>query len=556
MNTRQSEQNKITALYCRLSQDDGREGESNSIVNQKVLLNEYARKHRFKNLQFFVDDGYSGTNFDRPDFRRMEHMIENKEIGTVIVKDMSRLGRNYLQVGMYTDIVFPENDVRFIAVNDNVDSDIQTEFDMTPIRNFCNELYARDTAKKIKSTFKMKGESGKHLTSIPPFGYEKDKDDKDKWVIDEEAAKTVRYIFKLCAGGLGPTQIAKRLQNEKVLTPMAYNLQKSRKLLPANPFKWAQNTVARILERVEYIGHTENFKTTSKNYRSKKRIWNAKENRKLFEDTQPAIVDKYLFNTVQEIRKHKRRPTATGKISIFSGKVFCADCGAKLHYNTSNYHEERQDCFVCANYRSNTGSCTIHYIRAVTLDRLVLKHIQSVLSYIQQFEASFVKKEREKADMQHRMSVDKAKVDIVTLKRRDEDLDILFKRIYEDMVSGRLTAERFDKLSSEYEEEQKQVKQAIDRLQTLIEDGEQNEVDLQEFLKNVRKYTDPAELTAELLNDLVDKIVVHAPDKSSGHRKQKIEIYYKAVGIINIADEDCVALDGRLGMQNRKKKTA
>ncbi len=556
MNTRQSEQNKITALYCRLSQDDGREGESNSIVNQKVLLNEYARKHRFKNLHFFVDDGYSGTNFDRPDFRRMEQMIENKEIGTVIVKDMSRLGRNYLQVGMCTDIVFPENDVRFIAVNDNVDSDIQTEFDMTPIRNFCNELYARDTAKKIKSTFKMKGESGKHLTSIPPFGYEKDKDDKDKWVIDEEAAKTVRYIFKLCAGGLGPTQIAKRLQNEKVLTPMAYNLQKSGKLLPANPFKWAQNTVARILERVEYIGHTENFKTTSKNYRSKKRIWNAKENRKLFEDTQPAIVDKYLFNTVQELRKHKRRPAATGKISIFSGKVFCADCGAKLHYNTSNYHEERQDCFVCANYRSNTGSCTIHYIRAVTLNRLVLKHIQSVLSYIQQFEASFVKKEREKADMQHRMSVDKAKVDIVTLKRRDEDLDILFKRIYEDMVSGRLTAEWFDKLSSEYEEEQKQVKQAIDRLQTLIEDGEQNEVDLQEFLKNVRKYTDPAELTAELLNDLVDKIVVHAPDKSSGHRKQKIEIYYKAVGIINIADEDCVVLDVRLGMQNRKKKTA
>ena len=556
MNTRQSEQNKITALYCRLSQDDGREGESNSIVNQKVLLNEYARKHRFKNLQFFVDDGYSGTNFDRPDFRRMEQMIENKEIGTVIVKDMSRLGRNYLQVGMYTDIVFPENDVRFIAVNDNVDSDIQTEFDMTPIRNFCNELYARDTAKKIKSTFKMKGESGKHLTSIPPFGYEKDKDDKDKWVIDEEAAKTVRYIFKLCAGGLGPTQIAKRLQNEKVLTPMAYNLQKSGKLLPENPFKWAQNTVARILERVEYIGHTENFKTTSKNYRSKKRIWNAKENRKLFEDTQPAIVDKYLFNTVQEIRKHKRRPTATGKISIFSGKVFCADCGAKLHYNTSNYHEERQDCFVCANYRSNTGSCTIHYIRAVTLNRLVLKHIQSVLSYIQQFEASFVRKEREKTDMQHIMSVDKAKVDIVTLKRRDEDLDILFKRIYEDMVSGRLTAERFDKLSSEYEEEQKQVKQAIDRLQTLIEDGEQNEVDLQEFLKNVRKYTDPTELTAELLNDLVDKIVVHAPYKSSGHRKQKIEIYYKAVGIINIADEYCVALDGRLGMQNRKKKTA
>lgn len=555
MNNRQSEQNKITALYCRLSQDDGREGESNSIVNQKALLNEYARKHRFKNLQFFVDDGYSGTNFDRPDFRRMEQGIENKEIGTVIVKDMSRLGRNYLQVGIYTDIVFPENDVRFIAVNDNVDSAVQTDFDMTPIRNFCNDLYARDTAKKIKSTLKMKGESGKHLTTIPPFGYEKDKEDKNKWLIDEEAAKTVRYIFKLCADGLGPTQIAKRLQEENILTPTAYNLQKSGKLLPLNPFKWAQKTVAGILERVEYIGHTENFKTTSKDFRSKKRVWNNKENRKLFEDTHPAIVDKFLFNTVQEIRKHKRRPTATGKISIFAGKVFCADCGAKLHYCTANGFKNNQDFFVCSNYRSNTGTCTGHYIRAVTLNRMVFQHTKNVLSYIQQFESTFVRKEREKADMQHRISVDKAKVDIVTLKRRDEDLDTLFKRIYEDMVSGRLSAERFDKLSTEYEEEQRQVKQTIVELQNLIDNGEQSEFDLKEFLRNVRKYTDPEELTAELLNDLVDKIVIHAPDKSSGKRRQKIEIYYKAAGIINIYSDDCIAEDGRKERW-QKSKTA
>ena len=545
MNNRQSEQNKITALYCRLSQDDGREGESNSIVNQKALLSEYARKHRFKNLKFFVDDGYSGTNFDRPDFRKMEQMIESKEIGTVIVKDMSRLGRNYLQVGMYTDIVFPENDVRFIAINDNVDSSVQTEFDMTPIRNFCNELYARDTAKKIKSTLKMKGESGKHLTTIPPFGYVKDEKDKNMWLIDEEAAETVRYIFKLCISGLGPTQIAKRLTTDKVLTPTAYKAQKNGELLPSNPFKWAQKSVASILERVEYIGYTENFKTTSKNYRSKKRVWNNKEDRKVFEDTHPAIVDKHTFDTVQEIRKHKRRPTATGKISIFAGKVFCADCGAKLHYCTANAFNDNQDFFVCANYRSNTGTCTGHYIRAVTLNRIVFQHIKNVLSYIQQFEASFVKKEREKAEKQHVLSVDKAKVDIVTLKRRDEDLDTLFKRIYEDMVSGRISAERFDKLSSEYEEEQKKVKQTIVELQALIDTGEQNELDLYQFLENVRKYTDPKELTTELLNDLVDKIVIHAPDKSSGKRKQKIEIYYKSAGIINICNEDCVADDGR-----------
>lgn len=352
-------------------------------------------------------------------------------------------------------------------------------------------------------------------------------------------------IFKLCIDGFGPTQIAKRLTKEKVLTPMAYKAQKNGELLPQNPFKWAQNTVARILERMEYIGHTENFKTTSKNYRSKKRVWNDKENRRVFEDTHPAIVDKHTFETVQEIRKHKRRPTATGKISIFAGKVFCADCGAKLHYCTANAFNDNQDFFVCANYRSNTGTCTGHYIRAVTLYRMVFQHTKNVLSYIQQFEASFVRKEREKANMQHRMSVDKAKVDIVTLKRRDEDLDTLFKRIYEDMVSGRISAERFDKLSLEYEDEQRKVKQTIEELQALIDTGEQTEFDLQQFLKNVRKYTDPKELTPELLNDLVDKIVIHASDKSSGKRKQKIEIYYKAAGIINICKDDCIADDGR-----------
>ena len=554
--TENTNRNLITALYCRLSQEDERLGESLSIENQRLMLQRYAEEHRFPNIQFYVDDGYSGADFNRPSFKRMMNDVECGKVGIVIVKDQSRLGRDYLQTGMLMEITFPQYDVRFIAVNDNVDSAVQTEFDMTPIRNFCNELYARDTAKKIKSTLRMKGESGKHLTTNPPFGFVKDTENKDKWLIDEEAAQTVRYIFKLCYDGLGPTQIAKKLKAEKVLTPTAYKAQKDGKLLPAEPYKWAQKTVAGILEKLEYIGHTENFKTTSKNYRSKKRVWNDKEKRRIFEDTHPAIVDRHIFETVQEIRKNKRRPTATGKISIFSGKVFCADCGAKLHFQTSHSHKESQECFVCANYRSNTETCTGHYIRAVTLNRLVFRHIQGVLSYIQQFEASFVKKEMEKANAERKLSVEKAKVDIVTLKRRDEDLDTLFKRIYEDMVSGRLSAERFDKLSSGYETEQKDVKAAILDLQELIDSGEQEQHDLQRFLKNVRKYTDPEELTAEILNDLVDKIVVHAPDKSSGHRKQKIEIYYKAVGIINIADEDCVALDGRLGMQNRKKKTA
>ena len=545
---RQLKENRITALYCRLSQDDGREGESNSIVNQKALINEYARKNHFKNLRFFVDDGYSGTTFDRPAFREMEKMIENGEIGTVIVKDMSRLGRNYLQVGMYTDIVFPENDVRFIAINDNVDSAVQTEFDMTPIRNFCNELYARDTAKKIKSTFKMKGESGKHLTTNPPFGYIKDKEDKDKWLIDEPAAIVVRKIFDLCANGFGPLQIAKRLRAEEVLIPTAYYAQRDGKLYERNPFNWDQKTVAGILERVEYLGHTVNFKTTSKNYKSKKRIQNPSEKQLIFKNTHPAIISEELFETIQKIREGKRRPTATGKMSLLSGKVFCADCESKLHYCTTNGFEAKQDFFTCANYRSNMGSCSAHYIRNVTLCNMVFKHIKKMLVYVQQFEETFVRDQMERLDNAMAMSISKAKVDVVTLRRRDEDLNTLFKRLYEDMVSGRITAERFDMLAGEYEQEQKELKVKIAALEDLIENGETQTKDLKQLLANVRKYTDPQELTAQMVNDLVDKIIVHAPDKSSGHRKQKIEIYYNAVGIIDlptIKEDDCIALHGR-----------
>lgn len=495
-----------------------------------------------------MDDGYSGTTFDRPAFREMEKMIENGEIGTVIVKDMSRLGRNYLQVGMYTDIVFPENDVRFIAINDNVDSAVQTEFDMTPIRNFCNELYARDTAKKIKSTFKMKGESGKHLTTNLPFGYIKDKDDKDKWLIDEPAAIVVRKIFDLCANGFGPLQIAKRLRAEEVLIPTAYYAQRDGKLYERDPFNWDQKTVSGILDRVEYLGHTVNFKTTSKNYKSKKRIQNPPEKQLIFKNTHPAIISDELFETVQKIREGKRRPTATGKISLLSGKVICADCKAKLHYCTTNGFEERQDFFTCANYRSNMGSCSAHYIRNVTLCNMVFKHIKKMLVYVQQFEETFVRDQIERLDNAMTMSISKAKVDVVTLRCRDEDLNTLFKRLYEDMVSGRITAERFDMLAREYEQEQKELKVKITELDDLIENGETQTKDLKQLLVNVRKYTDPQELTAQMVNDLVDKIVVYAPDKSSGHRRQKIEIYYNAVGIIDlptVQEDACIALHGR-----------
>ena len=554
MNKRQFDNEKITALYCRLSQDDGREGESNSIVNQRTLLNEYARKNYFKNLRFFVDDGYSGTNFDRPAFKELEALVESGEVGTVIVKDMSRLGRNYLQVGIYTDIVFPDNDVRFIAINDNVDSSVQTEFDMTPIRNFCNELYAKDTAKKIKTSFKIKSESGKHLSVIPPFGYVKDEIDKNKWVIDEAAASIVRYVFKLCVSGYGPTQIAIRLKNERVSKPTAYWAMKAGKPLPDNPYRWTHNTIAAMLEMQDYTGCTVNNKTVKKTFRSKNRIDTQKESRLIFENTQPAIIDQETFDIVQEIRSHKHRITKSGRTTIFSGKVFCYDCKDRLYFNTTVKGEEH-DFFSCSNYKYDTGTCTCHYIRHTVLKQVVLQHMKNVLSYIQEYEGVFVKDEVDKANVEHMEAVKKAKKDIGKLQTRSENLDLLFKRLYEDLVSGRISEQRFDILSADYENEQKQVKAEIEKMQALIEDDNQQQYDLQQFLKNVRKYTDPEELTAEMVNTLIDRIEVHAPDKSSGKRKQKIDIYYKAIGVFNVPDEDESLLRDENG-NFQKKQTA
>ena len=356
----------------------------------------------------------------------------------------------------------------------------------------------------------------------------------------------MKYIFQLCLEGLGPTQIAKRLSKEKVIKPTAYYAQKSGEVLPPNPYVWNQSSVVGILEHSDYTGCTENFKTSTKNFRSKKRIETPKEKRLVFEDTQESIIEQETFDAVQQIRKNRRRTTATGKLSVLSGKVFCADCGAKLHYCTTTYFEPKQDFFTCSNYRSNTGTCSAHFIRNVVLCELVLKHIKNVLSYLQQFESAFVQEVLDKANEEHKFSVQKAKKDVVVLKARFGNLDLLFKRLYEDMVAEKISEERFDTLSADYEAEQKQLKEEIAKLEELIESQSQKQYDLELFLKNVRKYTEPDELTAEMVNTLIDKIIVHAPDKSSGHRKQKVEIFYRAVGIINIADDDdLIVLDGR-----------
>ena len=372
---------KITALYCRLSRDDELQGDSNSIVNQKAVLSKYAKENQFSNTTFFVDDGYSGTNFNRPSWSELLERIENGEVATLIVKDMSRLGRDYLKVGFYAEVLFVEKGVRFIAINNGIDSANQQDSDFTPFLNIINEWYAKDTSKKIRAVMKSKGEAGEHLCTNPPYGYMKDPDNRKRWIVDGEAAEVVKRIFALCLDGYGPSQIARILKEDKVITPTTYFQQTgraTRNAPPDNLYDWDNKTVSGILERPEYQGHTVNFKTYKQSYKSKKTCYNPEEKWLVFENTHEAIIDADTWARVQELRKNKRRPTRTGKTNMFSGIVRCADCGEKLYYCTSKNFEARQDHFVCSTSRlKGKDVCPTHFIRTVVLEQGVLAHMKN-----------------------------------------------------------------------------------------------------------------------------------------------------------------------------------
>lgn len=531
---------KITALYCRLSRDDEIQGDSNSIVNQKAILTKYAKDNGFKNIEIFVDDGYSGTNFHRPGWEKLISLVEDNKVGTIIVKDMSRLGRDYLKVGFYTEVMFAEKDIRFIAVNNGIDSASQVDSDFTPFLNIINEWYAKDTSKKIKAVFKAKGESGKHLTTIPPYGYMKDPDDKDRWIIDDEAAKIVKKIFGLCLEGLGPTQIAKQLQAEQILTPLAY-WKKTELISVSNeieyPYNWAARTVGDILERREYVGDTVNFKTHKLSYKSKKKVENPKDDQMIFENTHEPIIDIDTFEKVQELRKNKRRPSRTGKTNMFSGIAYCADCGQKLYYCTSKYFESRQDHFVCSTSRKKGKDvCGTHFIRAVVLETGVLAHMRYVLSYVENYEYRFrqIMSERQKAETKKELAAKRRM--ITKSENRINELDRLFKSIYEDKANGLLSESRFQKLADEYEREQDELRQSVRSLTEEISKQEEQSSNLERFISKVHKYFDLEELTPTILNDLVKRVYVHAPQKDeNGKRTQDIDIHYDLVGILPLS---------------------
>ena len=532
---------KITALYCRLSQEDANEGDSNSITNQKDILLRYAKEHRFPNPTFFVDDGYSGTNYDRPGFQQMLSEIEAGKVVVVLTKDLSRLGRNSSLTGLYINFTFPKYSVRYIAINDHFDTidPNSTDNDVAGIKNWFNEFFAKDTSRKIRAVQKAKGERGVPLTTNVPFGYRKDPEDRTKWIVDEAAALVVKRIFKLCMEGRGPMQIAKLLQAEKVLNPTSYKRRegiKSPSPETADPYHWNTNTVVHILERREYTGCTVNFKTYTNSIWDQKQRETPIEKQAVFYNTHPAIIEQEVFDKVQQIRKQRHRRTKTGKSSLFSGMVYCADCGAKMRYCTTNYFEKRQDHFVCANYRSNTGSCSAHFIRAVVLEELVWMHMKAVIFYVTRYEKHF----RAVMEQRLRMSSEEAirgyKTQLAQAERRLAELDRLFIRIYEDNVSGRITDERFSLMSKTYEDEQAQLKVDIHRLRQEIEVQERQIEDLEKFIQRVHKYEDLQEMTPYALRELVKGIYIEAPDKSSGKRRQGVRISYDLVGFVPVEE--------------------
>jgi len=538
---RQTTQQLITALYPRLSHEDELQGESNSISNQKRILETYAKQNGFSNLRWYTDDGYSGANFQRPGFKAMLADIEAGKVGTVIVKDMSRLGRNYLQVGMYTEMIFPQKGVRFIAINDGVDS-AQGENDFAPLRNIFNEWLVRDTSKKIKAVKRSKGMSGKPITSKPVYGYLMDED--ENFIIDEEAAPVVRQIYSLCLAGNGPTKIARMLTEQQIPTPGTLEYRRTgstRRYHPGYECKWATNTVVHLLENREYTGCLVNFKTEKPSYKLKHSIENPPEKQAVFENHHEPIIDRETWERVQELRKQRKRPNRYDEVGLFSGILFCADCGSVMYQQRYQTDKRKQDCYICGSYKKRTADCTAHFIRTDLLTAGVLSNLRKVTSYAAKHEARFMKLLIEQNEDGDRRRNAAKKKELEAAEKRIAELSAIFKRLYEDSVTGRISDERFTELSADYEAEQKELKERAARLREELSKAQEATANAEKFMNVVRRHTTIEELTPTLLREFVEKIVVHESVALDGKRRgklrrQEIEIYYSFVGKVELPD--------------------
>ena len=526
-------------LYERLSRDDNLEGESYSIGNQKKLLTKVAKEKGYTNLVHFMDDGISGVTMDRPGFVDMIHQLEEGRAAAVFVKDLSRLGRNYIEVGRLTEEFFPEHDIRLVAVSDNIDT-AEGENELAPIRNLFNEWYARDISKKRRISNKIKGNAGEPMGQ-PPYGYMKDPDNPKHWIVDDEAAQVVKRIYSMTLDGLGPEQIAAQLEKDGILTPRAYWLQKGvkrpgkGKQLP--PTRWNSSTVTKILSLQEYCGDILNFKTYSKSYKNKKRIDNDRENWVVFKDVHEPIIDRAVWEQVQQKRgTRRRRRTNDGEKNMFSGLLVCADCGNNLHYHFNQGNPEIK-YFNCSNYKGNRGTCTsTHYVRVDFLEQVVLGEIKRLTKFASHYEDDFVKAVMGSSQQSVALDRKLKEKELTLLQARDEELDGLFERIYEDNVSGKLSDDRFAKMSRRYEEEQKEVSEKIKTLRSEMDKLSSKAVTADMFISTVRKYTRAKALTPRMLNELIDRIEVHQAEKIDGEWVQHLTIHYNCVGAIFIPE--------------------
>ena len=552
MRTKKAENEKITALYERLSRDDEMVGDSNSIVNQKKMLEDYAKQNGYTNIEHFTDDGYSGGSFDRPDWKRMVAGIEDGSIGTVIVKDMSRIGRDYLQVGFYTEVMFKEKEVHFIAIANGVDNQKRESSEFAPFLNIMNEWYIRDSSRKVTTVLRARGMEGKHTTNNAIYGYRKSEEDKNQWVIDEEAAEVVRRIYRMSLEGKGPYEIARILSEEQIERPSYYLAKRGLGTCRSNnntatPYVWRGATVSDILSKPEYMGHTVNFRSYKESYKDKRAKKTPKEDWVIFKNTQEAIVSEEMWNKVQGLRKTARRTDTVGEANPFTGLLYCADCGAKMYNHRGGAGRARnwkgelngkrrpdRDEYNCSTYNLSRQSydkqCSQHYIRTEVVRKLVLETIKAVSDYVITNEEKFINRIYSSSRDKQKESIKSLKRKIAQDTKRVNELNMLMKKLYEDNISGKLSDKRFEFMLSEFENEQDTLEISMENAKAEIEKYESDTVRADKFIELVKRYTDFSELTTPMLNEFVEKILVHEADYSSGERVQEVEIYLNFIG--------------------------
>lgn len=554
---------KITALYERLSRDDELQGESNSITNQKIFLEDYARRNNFQNIRHFTDDGVSGTTFDRKGFQSMIAEVEAGKVATIIVKDMSRFGRDYLKVGFYTEVMFKDKDVRFIAVNNGIDSDKQNDNDFTPFLNIMNEWYARDSSRKIQAIFKSRMEKGLRCSGSVPYGYRRDPEDKQHLIVDEEPAAVVRRIFQMVIDGYGVMSIADALTADKIMIPSAY----AKCNYPENnhskgfhdPYRWSSTAVGYILEKREYMGHTVLGKTISQNYKTKKRRKAEPEELMIFKNTHEAIVDEETWELAHRLRKTIRKPSYPDRpANPLTGLVYCADCGHKMTHRqpspTKKKVYDADDAYVCGSYRQLTRDCTMHFIKTSALQDLILSAIREVSAFIHSDEKEFLHLVREETDAGIEKEIKEQKKRLHKAEKRIAELDILIKKLYEGNATGRIPDKHFDRMLADYDREQSELEQTVSELQQAITTQAQDYESPQKFVALVKRYTDFSELTAPMLNEFIEKVVVHEATGDRAHRKQKVDIYFNFIGNFVLPKPEPPVLTAEQQEAERKKE--